>query len=282
MELLRGPYTTEKHVKHVLVVREPRLNRVNVDSVNHLSERPDPDKGRKKRIHEPEECDITGPITAMPLHSIRFEGVGGPSYTRMSRAERPAKRELHGTPKQAACAHSSSPSLAERHASPTTGTTPGASGRGGAVGGERVAISFGIAGLPLEESSASSTLLHVYGGGSEDSRVVPPTLGLDMIGKIFFSLVMHLTAHFPLCTHVLTCVVCFAAVIDEEETSGGGSAAQSSGEAPSRVPAPSPAVAPFFEKKTGKSIHLIKIYHWFASNIAMWNKSCKQAVLLKT
>lgn len=46
---------------------------------------------------------------------------------------------------------------------------------------EGAASSFGIAGLPLEESLCDNTPSHVYGHGSKDTQVVPPTPGRDDI-----------------------------------------------------------------------------------------------------
>lgn len=57
---------------------------------------------------------------------------------------------------------------------------------------EGVASSFGIASLPLEESSSDSTLSHVYGRGLEDTQVVPPTLGRDDISLFPLALDFYL------------------------------------------------------------------------------------------
>lgn len=80
-----------------------------------------------------------------------------------------------------------------------------------------MAILFGIAGLPLEESLDSSTPSHIYGEGSEDSRVVPSTTGRDAIGKYIY--VCFAVRSF-LCS-MLTCMyssdpyVCFIVLSDD-------------------------------------------------------------------
>lgn len=177
MELFLDSYTSEEHAKRGFVVCELRLNRAYVDPAVRLSECSDPEEGMKKWTHAPKEHDVVGPITVMPLHLVRSKGVGSPSYVGVGGVERPVKRASLGTPEQVAHAHSSSPSS-------------GTLGRVGAMGGEGVESSFGIAGLPFEESLASSIPSHVYDGDSEDSQVVPPTLWLDAIGNNIYMYIL--------------------------------------------------------------------------------------------
>lgn len=81
-----GPYTGEEHVKRRLVVREACLNHTYVDPTVYLVERPDLDKGRRKRGRVREECNGAELITAMPLHDVGFGGAGGPSCAWMRRS----------------------------------------------------------------------------------------------------------------------------------------------------------------------------------------------------
>lgn len=77
-----------------------------------------------------------------------------------------------------------------------------------------------FASLGLEESLDDSSPSHVYGGGSEDSRIVPPTLGSDTIGEFFLLApppVFLLYVSFPIYTHALTCGAYFAVESDREE-----------------------------------------------------------------
>lgn len=107
--------------------------------------------------------------------------------------------------------------------SPVAGTVPRA-----AEAREGVVSSFGIAGLPLKESSAGCTLSYIYGEGSADTRVVSPTSGRDAIGMYFHPIFFFEYA-------------CLAVLSDEERASGGGSTSRSSRAAPSQVGAPAAA-----------------------------------------
>lgn len=176
------------------VVREPQLNRAYKDRA-HLSERQDPNKGRKKRTHAPDECDAMGPISTVLLRSVCSEGEGGPWYTRVDVVERPTKRASHGPSPLG-------PFRLECLPAPVVGATARVSGRTGGGPVKGVVSLFGIVDLPLEESSPRSTPSRIFGGGSKDSRVLPPTPGHDVIGKIPFTLVALLAAYFPLCTLV--------------------------------------------------------------------------------
>lgn len=59
------------------------------------------------------------------------------------------------------------------------------SGHSGPRVAEGAANSFGIVGMGLKESSVDNTPLHFYAGGSEDSRVIPPTPGRSAICEFF-------------------------------------------------------------------------------------------------
>lgn len=166
MEQLLGPYTGEEHAKWGLVVRETHLNRAYTDPAFRLAERSDPDEGRKKRAHGPEELDSLGLIDVRPLRSIGAGDAGGPSCARVDSMDRPLKKALQGP------VGSSSSSSGGRLASPPTITDAA----------EGVASSFGIASLLLEES-LGDTPSQVYRQGSEDTQVVPPTPGHDAIGQ---------------------------------------------------------------------------------------------------
>lgn len=63
-----GSYTGEEHSRRGLVVREGRLNRAYAASVR-LSERPDPDAKKKKRVRKV-EVDGTRPILVTPLSVV--------------------------------------------------------------------------------------------------------------------------------------------------------------------------------------------------------------------
>lgn len=93
--MLLVSYIGEEHTKHLLVVREPWLNRAYKDGAL-LSERWYLDKGRKKCARAPNEYDVTDPIFAVPLHSVCSRGEGGPSCARVDVVERPVKRASHG------------------------------------------------------------------------------------------------------------------------------------------------------------------------------------------
>lgn len=108
--------------------------------------------------------------------------------------------------------------------SPVAGTVPRA-----AEAREGVVSSFGIAGLPLKESSAGCTLSYIYGEGSADTRVVSPTSGRDAIGMYFHPIFFFFE------------YACLAVLSDEERASGGGSTSRSSRAAPSQVGAPAAA-----------------------------------------
>lgn len=110
--------------------------------------------------------------------------------------------------------------------SPVAGTVPRA-----AEAREGVVSSFGIAGLPLKESSAGCTLSYIYGEGSADTRVVSPTLGRDAIGMYFHPIFLSFFFEYA----------CLAVLSDEERASGGGSTSRSSRAAPSQVGAPAAA-----------------------------------------
>lgn len=69
--------------------------------------------------------------------------------------------------------------------SPTVRVAPRVSSNATVEATEGVASSFGIVILPLEESSGDSTPSQVYGRGSEDTQVAPPTLGRDAINLSF-------------------------------------------------------------------------------------------------
>lgn len=60
-------------------------------------------------------------------------------------------------------------------------------GRDAVEGTEGVANSFGIVGLPLEESSNVGTPSHVYDGSSEDTIVVASPVGQEAIGGCFLT-----------------------------------------------------------------------------------------------
>lgn len=175
VEQLLGPYTCEEHAKRGLVVRKAHLNWAYLDPMIRLAERLGPDEGRRKHAHVP-ECDGTGPIAAMPLCAIGFDGADGPSRAREDVAEWHAKRVAQGTPKWVERARSSSASSGDERASPTEGAVPKAARRvvAGATETEEATCLFGIASLLLDESSNDSTSSHVCDGGFKDTCATPP------------------------------------------------------------------------------------------------------------
>ena len=198
-EVLLGPYTSEEHVRCRVVVREPRLNRA-YDASVHLSERADPDTGKKKRAHVP-EVEVTGPIATAPLCVARPRDGGVPSRSLEDFEERPAKRLAEGTLEWVECSVSSSLSsndraashAASRAASPVGGAEAKVAGRTmsqvvkaiGTIGFTRLAA----------ESSSTDTPSHVYGEGAEVLGEVLATPGLA-IGKHFVILLSGISKHF--------------------------------------------------------------------------------------
>ena len=92
-EVLLGPYTGEEHSKCVTVVRDCRLNRAYAPSVR-LSERPDPDAGKRKHARAA-ETSRPGPIAAVPLRAADPCEAPGPSrgYERYG----PTRQEAGGS-----------------------------------------------------------------------------------------------------------------------------------------------------------------------------------------
>lgn len=176
-----GLYTDEEHAKRMLVVHEPRLNLAYLDPAVRLAEQQDRDEGRKKRAHAPEEGDARGSIAAVPLRAVGAGDMGVGSCVRVDAAERPAKRTAPGTLERAASAPSISSSSVEHGASPALDGVVRVMRYDAAEAAEGVASSFGIAGLPLDESSDAATPSHVYDGGSEDTVVVAPSWGHRVI-----------------------------------------------------------------------------------------------------
>lgn len=143
-ELFLGPYIGEEHAKWGLVVREARVNRVYMDPLVCLVERSDPDAGKRKQVHGPEDLEGQGPINEMPLRAI---GVGGADYSRPAGQGEVglASKRVPRAPK--ALREVSSPAS-------SSSTTLLVAPRVGAT--EEVASSFGIASLPLKEVSTGT------------------------------------------------------------------------------------------------------------------------------
>lgn len=147
-EQLLGPYTDKEHAKRGLVVHESRLNRAYADQAIRLAEHADPDEGKKKQTHVPEELDAPGPIAAWPLRAIGASDMDSPSCARVDIAKRPLKRASQcpeGPTERPAVLRRGSAQLPCR---PLQGVTS----------------SFRIAGLPLEESSVGSRHRCTTGG----------------------------------------------------------------------------------------------------------------------
>lgn len=187
VEHLLGPYTGEEHAKRGLVVWEPCLNHTYTDQMIHLMECPDIDEGRRKRARVPDDGDAARPIVVMPLRAAGSGGVGRTLLCEGGCGGAGDQEGGAGDPERVEHARSSSPSSGDCGVSPTEDMIPRATVRA-TTKVEGAASSFGIAGLPLKESSGDNTPSHVYSGGSADTRVVPPTTR-DAIGRrrILFS-----------------------------------------------------------------------------------------------
>lgn len=130
------------------------MNHAYLDPAIRLAEPQDPNEGRKKRACALEEGDARASIVAVPLRAVGAGVLHAGSCARVNAMERPTKCAAPGTPKRVASTSLSSSSSVECGASPVLD------------GGVRVAVhdvvewvasSFGIAGLPLDESSDAST-----------------------------------------------------------------------------------------------------------------------------
>ena len=139
-------------------VHEPHLNHAYLDPTVCLLERPDPDAGKKKRVHGPEELESLRSISAVSLRVLGAEGAG-PSGQAAGDVAGPALKKVSRGPKVPEVASSASSSSAESVA---------VVAEAGAM--EAVASSFGIASRALEEVSAG-TPSQVHGRGTEDTLV---------------------------------------------------------------------------------------------------------------
>lgn len=137
----------------------------------------------------PDEGDVGDPIAAVALRAVGADHQGAASCARVDAVGRSAKRVVCGTPERETSARSSSLTSATRGLSPAlVGALKDASVD--VVGEvEGVASSFGIAGLPLEESLGVGTPSHVYDGGSKDTIVVGPAAGTGETGGFFFCII---------------------------------------------------------------------------------------------
>ena len=177
-EQLLGPYTADEHSKRRVVVREARLNRAYVDPALQPAERADPDAGKKKRVRGPEELEAGGPIRAVPLRAVGVGVAGEVAVGAPGPPPRKTSRVSAGPLEAVVSASSSAASLA---VSPRAGV------------GQVAAGSFAIASLALDEESGG-TPSHVYGRGTEDTRVEDR---VDGAGTGAFGLVYRASSRLP-------------------------------------------------------------------------------------
>ena len=171
-EVLLGPYTGDEHARRLVVVREPRLNRTYDASVS-FPERADPDAGKKKRARVP-EVELSGPIAAPPLRSVRPRDDSGPSRDLGGGEDARAGRLPEGTTFRVERSESSSSSSSDRAASRTEGAEAEDLGRTASQVDKAIGT-IGLTGLAAAESSSEASASRVRELNTGGLGEVPPT-----------------------------------------------------------------------------------------------------------